>query len=45
MLRCEHVLSAIPFSVLRKLPLTGFSDDKLAIVDEVTHWPATKIAS
>nr|AKQ20700.1 RebO-like L-amino acid oxidase [uncultured bacterium] len=43
-LRCDHVLSAIPFSVLRKLELSGFSDDKLAVLDEVTHWPATKIA-
>lgn len=43
-LRREHVLSAIPFSVLRKLPLTGLSEDKRAILDEVTHWPATKIA-
>lgn len=42
-LRRDHVLSTIPFSVLRKLELSGFSDDKLAILDEVTHWPATKI--
>jgi monoamine oxidase len=42
-LRCDHVLSTIPFSVLRKLDLEGFSEDKLAILDEVTHWPATKI--
>ncbi|MFS8096715.1 FAD-dependent oxidoreductase [Lentzea alba] len=42
-LHCDQVLSTIPFSVLRRLELSGFSDDKLAVLGEVTHWPATKI--
>lgn len=43
-LRCEHVLCTIPFSVLRKLELTGFSGDKLAIINEVRYGSATKVA-
>jgi monoamine oxidase len=43
-LRCDYVMCTIPFSVLGKLRLTGFSDDKLAIIDEVRYWSATKVA-
>lgn len=42
--RREYVLCTIPFSVLSKLRLTGLSADKLAIIDEVKYWSATKVA-
>jgi monoamine oxidase len=40
----DYVLCTIPFSVLGKLRLTGFSDDKLAIINEVRYGSATKVA-
>jgi len=43
-LLCDYVLCTIPFSVLGKLRLIGFSDDKLAIIDEVRYGSATKVA-
>lgn len=42
--QCDYVLCTIPFSVLGKLKLTGFDADKLAIIDEVKYWSATKVA-
>jgi len=42
--RCDYVLCAIPFSVLRGLRLRGFSKAKLDVVDAVTYWSATKVA-
>lgn len=43
-IRCDRVLCTIPFSVLGKLTLAGFSEEKLAIIDEVKYWSATKVA-
>ncbi|MEU7073464.1 NAD(P)/FAD-dependent oxidoreductase [Streptomyces narbonensis] len=42
--RCDYVLCTVPFSVLRGLALTGFDEDKLAVVGEVDYCPATKVA-
>ncbi|MFD9961910.1 flavin monoamine oxidase family protein [Amycolatopsis sp. NPDC058986] len=42
---CDYVLCTVPFSVLRKIRLTGFDDDKLAAVHDMQYWPATKIAA
>jgi monoamine oxidase len=42
--RSTHALCTIPFSVLRNLKLSGFSSDKLSIIDEVKYWSATKVA-
>ncbi|MEU7293620.1 NAD(P)/FAD-dependent oxidoreductase [Streptomyces exfoliatus] len=42
--RCDYVLCTVPFSVLRSLTLTGFDEDKLAVVREVDYCPATKVA-
>ncbi|WP_260605373.1 NAD(P)/FAD-dependent oxidoreductase [Streptomyces sp. WAC01280] len=42
--RCDYVLCTVPFSVLRGLTLTGFDEDKLAVVREVDYCPATKVA-
>ncbi|MFE4620467.1 flavin monoamine oxidase family protein [Streptomyces sp. NPDC056747] len=42
--RCDYLLCTVPFSVLRGLTLTGFDEDKLAVVREVDYCPATKVA-
>ncbi|GIF05212.1 flavin monoamine oxidase family protein [Actinoplanes siamensis] len=41
---CSEVLCTLPFSVLRGLRLTGFSDEKLRIINNVHYVPATKVA-
>src|SRR5205814_3198784 len=42
--RCDHVLCTIPFSLLRRLRLRGFSEDKRAVIAQVQYWSATKVA-
>ncbi|GIF08506.1 flavin monoamine oxidase family protein [Actinoplanes siamensis] len=42
--RCGQVLCTLPFSVLRGLRLSGFSDEKLQIINGVQYVPATKVA-
>jgi monoamine oxidase len=42
--RCDYVLCTIPFSVLRRLWLTGLCDAKMAVIREAQYWSATKIA-
>ncbi|MGH8903459.1 MAG: flavin monoamine oxidase family protein, partial [Egibacteraceae bacterium] len=42
--RCEYVLCTIPFSILRRLRLTGLSEAKRAAIREVKYWSATKVA-
>lgn len=41
---CDYVVCTIPFTVLRRMRLTGFDQDKLDIVHQTKYWPATKIA-
>ncbi|MDH2387875.1 NAD(P)/FAD-dependent oxidoreductase [Streptomyces sp. HNM0663] len=41
---CDYVVCTIPFTVLRRMQLTGFDQDKLDIVHQTKYWPATKIA-
>jgi monoamine oxidase len=41
---CDYVLCTIPFSVLRKLELSGFDDDKLDTVYNTVYCPGTKVA-
>ncbi|TDD63507.1 FAD-dependent oxidoreductase [Kribbella antibiotica] len=41
---CDYVVCTVPFTVLRKMRLTGFDDDKLDIVHKTEYWPATKVA-
>ncbi|MGK5534280.1 flavin monoamine oxidase family protein [Streptomyces sp. URMC 129] len=38
------VLCTIPFSALRRLPLTGLSDDKLKVIRTLDYGAATKVA-
>ena len=40
---CDYVLCTIPFSVLRKMELHGFDDEKLTTIDNTVYWPATKV--
>ena len=40
----DHVLCTLPLTVLRRLPLTGFDEDKLDTIRDTEYWPATKIA-
>ncbi|MER6997303.1 NAD(P)/FAD-dependent oxidoreductase [Streptomyces sp. NPDC000410] len=42
--RYDYVLCTVPFPVLRGLELTGFDEDKLAVVREVDYCAATKVA-
>jgi monoamine oxidase len=42
--RCDYVLCAIPFSILRRLWLTGLSEAKTAVIHKVKYWSATKVA-
>ncbi|SFR03712.1 monoamine oxidase [Lentzea waywayandensis] len=41
---CDYVLCTVPFSVVRRMNLSGLDDDKLATVHDMQYWPATKIA-
>jgi monoamine oxidase len=41
---CDYVVCTVPFSVLRTLRLSGIDADKLAIIDGMQYWPATKVA-
>ncbi|MEI5527691.1 NAD(P)/FAD-dependent oxidoreductase [Streptomyces brasiliscabiei] len=41
---CDYVVCTVPFTVLRRMRLTGFDQDKLDIVRRTKYWPATKIA-
>ena len=40
---CDYVLCTIPFSVMRKMELSGFDDDKLSAIYNIVYWPATKV--
>ncbi|AFY56413.1 monoamine oxidase [Rivularia sp. PCC 7116] len=40
---CDYVLCTIPFSVLRKIELSGFDDKKIAAINNAVYWPATKV--
>ncbi|MEH2320950.1 flavin monoamine oxidase family protein [Nostoc sp.] len=42
--RCDYVLSTIPFSVMRKMELSGFDDRKLDSINNTIYCPATKVA-
>ncbi|MFD9890484.1 flavin monoamine oxidase family protein [Amycolatopsis sp. NPDC059027] len=42
--RCDYVLCTIPFPVLRRFALSGFSASKLAAIHEMKYWSATKVA-
>jgi len=39
----DYVLCTIPFSVLRRIELTGFSVDKMAAITQMTYANATKV--
>jgi monoamine oxidase len=41
---CDYVLCTIPFSVLRKMELSGFDDDKLDAINNTVYCPGTKVA-
>lgn len=41
---CDYVLCTIPFSVLRKMELSGFDDKKLNVISNTVYCPATKVA-
>ncbi|MGW1146223.1 flavin monoamine oxidase family protein, partial [Streptomyces sp. NPDC002454] len=43
-LACDHVLCTLPFSVLRRMALTGVEPAKTAVVNDMQYWPATKVA-
>ncbi|MBW4490999.1 MAG: FAD-dependent oxidoreductase [Trichocoleus desertorum ATA4-8-CV12] len=40
---CDYVLCTIPFSILRKIELSGFDDNKLAAIHNTVYCPATKV--
>ncbi len=40
---CDYVLCTIPFSVLKKIELSGFDDKKLLAIYNTCYWPATKV--
>jgi monoamine oxidase len=42
--RCDYVLCTIPFSVLRKMELSGFDELKLDSIRNTVYCPATKVA-
>ncbi|WP_017317985.1 flavin monoamine oxidase family protein [Mastigocladopsis repens] len=42
--RCDYVLCTIPFSVMRKMELSGFDDRKLESIHNTIYCPATKVA-
>ena len=41
---CDYVLCTIPFSVLRKMELSGFDSRKLDSIHNTIYCPATKVA-
>jgi monoamine oxidase len=41
---CDYVLCTIPFSILRKMELSGFDADKLDAINNTVYCPATKVA-
>lgn len=41
---CDYVVCTIPFTVLRRMQLSGFDPDKLDIVHQTKYWAATKVA-
>ncbi|MFJ3978006.1 flavin monoamine oxidase family protein [Streptomyces sp. NPDC090021] len=41
---CDYVVCTLPFTVLRRMQLSGFDEDKLDIVRRTKYWPATKVA-
>jgi monoamine oxidase len=42
--RCDYVLCTIPFSVVRKMELSGFDERKLNSIQNTIYCPATKVA-
>jgi monoamine oxidase len=40
----EYVLCTIPFSIVRKMELSGFDADKLDAINNTVYCPATKVA-
>jgi monoamine oxidase len=42
--RCDYVLCTIPFSILRRLRMTGLSEAKMDVIHKVKYWSATKVA-
>lgn len=41
---CDYVLCTIPFSVLKKIELSGFDQQKLKSIQDTVYCPATKVA-
>lgn len=41
---CDYVLCTIPFSILKKMELSGFDDNKLTSIQNTVYCPATKVA-
>ena len=41
---CDYVLCTIPFSILKKIELSGFDQEKLASIHNTVYCPATKVA-
>ncbi len=41
---CDYVLCTIPFSILKKMKLSGFDERKLASIHDTVYCPATKVA-
>mgnify|MGYP003402333593 CR=1 FL=1 len=41
---CDYVLCTIPFSILKKIELSGFDEQKLASINNTVYCPATKVA-
>lgn len=41
---CDYVLCTIPFSILRKMELSGFDNRKLDSIHNTIYCPATKVA-
>lgn len=40
---CDYVLCTIPFSILQKMELYGFDEEKLDTIHKTIYWPATKV--
>ncbi len=40
---CDYVLCTIPFSILKKIELSGFDEQKLASIHNTVYCPATKV--
>ncbi len=40
---CDYVLCTIPFSILKKIELSGFDEQKLASIHNIVYCPATKV--